>query len=270
MSDTIKQSANYIKEIIGEAPEIALILGTGLGDFAEQIGDRIVIPYEDIPNFPVSTVEGHAGRLIFGISEGRRVIAMQGRFHYYEGYSMEEVTLPIRVFYELGCRTLILTNAVGAVNREYKPGDLMLIEDHINFAGISPLRGKNPEEYGPRFPDVSDIYSKRMNERISEEASKLGIPLHRGVYCYMTGPQFETAAEIRAVRILGGDVVGMSTVPEAITAAHMSMRVTGISCITNMGTGVNEGPIDHEGVNDVAKGAEARFSALVKKIVEIS
>lgn len=270
MLHKIKESGAYIRGRIGEIPEIALVLGTGLGSFGEKIEAKIVIPYTEIPNFPLSTVEGHKGCLIFGKLNGKYVIAMQGRFHYYEGYEMSEVTFPIRVFYELGCRKLILTNAVGGVNTDLQPGDLMLIEDHINMGGISPLRGKNLEEYGPRFPDVSNLYCKKWNADILREASKMGITLSSGVYCYMPGPQFETAAEIRMIRVLGGDVVGMSTVPEAIVAAHMGMSVMGISCVTNMGTGVWDVPVDHAGVNAVAEKSGENFAAVLKKAIEIS
>ncbi|MDO4753771.1 MAG: purine-nucleoside phosphorylase [Bacillota bacterium] len=270
MEQKIKESSRFIQDQVKEVPEVAIVLGTGLGDFGSSIEERVVIPYEEIPHFPVSTVEGHAGCLLFGKLAGKYVIAMQGRFHYYEGYDMAQVTFPIRVFYELGCRKLVLTNAVGGVNVDFRPGQLMLIEDHINFGGISPLRGKNLDDYGPRFPDVSDVYSKEFNGRILAEAQNMGMHPAKGVYCYMPGPQFETAAEIRMARILGADVVGMSTVPEAIVAAHMGMRVTGISCVTNMGTGVLDGPIDHAGVNEVAKSAEGDFGALLRKIVELS
>lgn len=270
MLQRVRESSDYIRRRIKGNPEIAIVLGTGLGDFGDRIRDKIEIPYADIPNFPISTVEGHRGCLLFGELEGKYVMAMQGRFHYYEGYEMSEVTFPIRVICELGCKKLVLTNASGGVNINLRPGDLMLVEDHINPSGISPLRGKNMDEYGPRFPDVSDLYSKQFNGRILVEASEMGIRLALGVYCYMPGPQFETAAEIRMARTLGADVVGMSTVPEAIVAAHMGMRVTGISCVTNMGTGVLDGPIDHAGVNEVAKNAEEAFSQLLCKIVEVS
>lgn len=270
MLQKIKESSRYIRDRITGVPEVAIVLGSGLGSFGDRIEDRVVIPYAEIPNFPVSTVEGHKGCLLFGRLEGKYVIAMQGRFHYYEGYEMSEVTFPIRVFYELGCRKLILTNAVGGVNTYLKPGNLMLIEDHINFSGISPLRGKNLDEYGPRFPDISDIYSRQFNGRILVEAAEMGVYLSLGIYCYMPGPQYETAAEIRAARLLGGDVVGMSTVPEAIVAAHMGMRVTGISCVTNMGTGIVDIPIDHAGVTEVVKNSEENFTALLRKVIEVS
>lgn len=266
----IEEASDALKRRFGHTPDIALILGTGLGDFADRIEEAVAVPYGEIPHFPVSTVEGHAGRLIFGKIGEKYVLAMQGRFHYYEGYDLGEVTFPLRVMYRMGCRKLVVTNAAGGVNRELYPGALMLLDDHINFAGISPLRGANLAEFGPRFPDVSDIYSREFNEKTARLAEELGIRLFRGVYCYMTGPQFETAAEIRMIRILGGDVVGMSTVPEAIVAAHMGMRVTGISCVTNMGTGVLDGPIDHEGVNRVAKSVEEEFTALVRAIVAAS
>lgn len=265
----IKEAAAYIGERIRAVPDIAIVLGTGLGDFASNIENPVFIPYAEIPHFPVSTVEGHVGRLVIGELSGKTVLAMQGRFHYYEGYSLEQATFGVRVIRELGCINLLLTNAAGGVNKDFSAGDLVLVDDHINLSGISPLRGANLDEYGTRFPDMADVYSREFNERVAEAAGALGVQLRRGVYVFMPGPQFETAAEIRMARVIGGDVVGMSTVPEAIVAAHMKMRTTCISCVTNMGTGVLDAPIDHAGINMVAKRAEANFTKIVKKIVEM-
>lgn len=263
----VKEARDCILSKIRQKPDIAVVLGTGLGGFGECLENPIVIPYEEIPHFPVSTVQGHAGRFLFGEMEGRNVLLMQGRFHYYEGYSPEQVTFPIRVIFDLGCTHLVLTNAAGGVNRDVSSGDLMLIEDHILLGAPSPLRGANWDDYGPRFPDSADVYSKAFNSEVENMARELEIPLRKGVYFFMPGPQFETAAEIRMIRTLGGDVVGMSTVPEAIVASHMKMRVTGISCVTNMGTGVLETPIDHDGIQDVARKVEAKFAALVRRII---
>ncbi len=266
----IKEASAYIRSITRAVPNIAIVLGTGLGDFASNVENPVIIPYGEIPHFPVSTVEGHAGRLVIGGLCGKTVLVMQGRFHYYEGYSLEQATFGVRVVRELGCSNLLLTNAAGGVNVEYKPGDLVLVQDHINLSGISPLRGPNLAEYGTRFPDMADVYSREFNERVAAAAAEIEVQLRRGVYVFMPGPQFETAAEIRMARVIGADVVGMSTVPEAIVAAHMRMRTTCISCVTNMGTGVLDAPIDHAGINEVAKQAESNFTKIVCKIVEMS
>ncbi len=268
MVNKIKEASNYIKDKIKNTPEIALVLGSGLGVVGDMVENPIYIDYKDIPNFPVSTVVGHKGRLVLGEFEGKHVVIMQGRFHYYEGYTMEEVTFPTRVLYELGVRKLVLTNACGGVNPNFRPADLMLIEDHINIMGVTPLRGKNLDEYGERFPSMLDVYSKEFNKKVLAEAEALGIKLQRGTYFFMTGPQYETPAEIRLIHKLGGDVVGMSTAPEATVAAHMKMRVTGISCVTNM-TGDAAEDIKHEDVMDVSKIVEEKFVSLIKRIVAI-
>ncbi|MGY0209244.1 purine-nucleoside phosphorylase [Bacillus subtilis] len=209
-------------------PEIGLILGSGLGVLADEIENPVAIPYEDIPHFPVSTVEGHAGQLVFGDLEGKRVVAMQGRFHFYEGYSMEQVTFPVRVLKLIGVETLIVTNAAGACNENFNPGDLMIITDHINFFGTSPLIGKNANEFGTRFPDMSEAYDKQLVKLTEQVASDLGLNVQKGVYFGNTGPTYETPAEVKMARLLGGDVVGMSTVPEVIVARHSDMRVLGL------------------------------------------
>ncbi len=269
MMENIKEASAFIQSKIDRTPEIAMVLGSGLGVVGELLEEPVYIEYSDIPNFPVSTVVGHKGRLVFGMLEGKDVVIMQGRFHYYEGYSMQECTFPIRVFYELGIRKLVLTNAAGGVNSSLAPADLVLLEDHINIMGVSPLIGKNMDEYGTRFPSLLDVYSKEFNKKVEAEAEALGIGLKKGVYFYMTGPQYETAAEIRLVRAMGGDVVGMSTVPEAVVAAHMQMRTTGISCVTNM-TGDAVEDLKHEDVMEISRQVEDKFVALVRRIVAIS
>lgn len=264
----IEETYGFLKEKIDFEPEIGMILGSGLGILAEEIEAPIYIKYNDIPHFPVSTVEGHAGRFVIGTLQGKKVIAMQGRFHYYEGYGMEEVTFPVRVMKRLGVKTLIVTNAAGGVNKEFKPGDLMLINDHINFAFDNPLMGKNYDELGPRFPDTSRAYDPELIGKVMEIAKENHIELKQGVYTLFTGPSYETPAEIRMVRFLGGDAVGMSTVPEVTVAAHSNMKVIGISCITNMAAGILDQPLCHEEVVETATKVRETFITLVKKVVE--
>lgn len=266
--NNIKEAADYILEKTKVKPEIALILGSGLGAIADQIEDAEYYDYSDIPHFPVSTVEGHAGRLVIGTLEGKKVVAMQGRFHYYEGYAMKEVTFPVRVMKLLGISKLIVTNAAGAVNEEYKPGDLMLISDHLNLSGDNPLIGKNLSEFGTRFPDMSDIYDKQLRQRIKKIAKSLGIELREGVYACMSGPTYETPAEVRMVRILGGDAVGMSTVPESIVAVHSGVKVMGISCMTNMAAGILEQPLNHEEVVETSARVRETFIKLMRQIIK--
>lgn len=270
MKQVIEQAASYIKSKTEIVPEIALVMGSGLGVIGEMVENPVYVPYGEIPNFPVSTVVGHKGRFVLGDFAGKKVVVMQGRFHYYEGYTMEQITLPIRLMYELGARKLIVTNAAGGVNTNFTGGALVLIKDHINLMGISPLIGPNLETYGVRFPDMSNIYDKSFNESIRKLAYSKGIDLQEGVYFYFTGPQYETPAEIRMVRQLGGDLVGMSTVPETVVAAHMKMRVTGISCVTNMAAGVLDQEINHDEVMETAKQVQDNFIRLIKAIVEIS
>lgn len=265
--DYYKASADYILEKIGFKPEIGLILGSALGTLSEEIEDRVVINYEDIPNFLVSTVKSHSGKLILGKLRGKNIVCMSGRFHYYEGYDFEQLAIPIRVFKLLGVHTVILTNAAGAINTEYRPGDIMLIKDHIKLMGASPARGKNIEELGPRFFDVSDMYTRELRDLTMDCANELGIELKEGVYFFATGPQFETPAEIRAMRILGGDTVGMSTVTEAITAAHCGIKVLGLSLVSNMAAGVLNQPITTEEVDEAGKLASSKLKLLVGEII---
>jgi len=266
--EKIEESYKFLKERINFKPEIGLILGSGLGILADEIEDASYISYGNIPNFPVSTVEGHAGRFVIGNLQGKKVIAMQGRFHYYEGYQMQEVTFPVRVMKKLGVKTLIVTNAAGGVNESFKPGDLMIINDHINFAFDNPLIGKNYDDLGPRFPDTSRAYDRDLIKKAIEAAEENNIEVKQGVYTFLTGPSYETPAEIRMVRFLGGDAVGMSTVPEVTVAAHSNIKAIGISCITNMAAGILDQPLSHEEVVETAAMVRETFITLVKKIVE--
>lgn len=262
------EAVNYIKAQISFEPQVGMILGSGLGVLAEEVENPVVIPYSRIPNFPVSTVEGHAGQLVIGMMEGKQVLIMQGRFHYYEGYSMDELTLPVRAMKLLGIKTLIVTNAAGGVNENFHVGDLMFIRDHINMMGSNPLMGRNYEEFGPRFPDMTHAYSPELIERGEKVAEKLGIPVQKGVYVAMSGPSYETPAEIKAIRRWGGDAVGMSTVPEVVVGSHMNMQVLGISCITNMAAGVLPQPLRHEEVMETAEMTKPKFISLVRGILK--
>ncbi|MBR2699937.1 MAG: purine-nucleoside phosphorylase [Clostridia bacterium] len=263
-----QKSVDYIRRFVPWEPEIAIVLGSFLGPFADAVEDPIVIDYRDIPNFLVSTVQGHAGKLIFGTVAGRRVVCMSGRFHYYEGYDFEQLVIPIRVFKLLGVRAVILTNAAGAVNTGYRPGDVMIVSDHIKLTGASPLRGKNIDAFGPRFFDVSRMYTPELRKLALDCAAGTGLTVHEGVYMFFTGPQFETPAEIRAARILGADAVGMSTVTEALTAAHCGMPLLGLSVMTNMAAGVLETPLTTEEVLEIAQRIAAPLSAYLIKIID--
>lgn len=266
--EKLKETADYIRQKIHKTPHIAIVLGSGLGNLANYMSNTVEISYEEIPSFPKTTVIGHDGRLIFGELGGRDIVAMKGRFHYYEGWNMQEVVLPIRIFKLLGIDNLFLTNAAGGINTQFKPGDLMLIKDHIGFFAENPLRGANIDELGPRFPDMSQIYDRELMEMAAECALSLRIDVRRGIYAYTKGPSFETPSEIRALRYFGADAVGMSTVPEAITARHMGMNVLGISCITNMAAGVLDQTLNHEEVLEIGKKAEGKFAALATEIVK--
>ncbi|MCD8508952.1 MAG: purine-nucleoside phosphorylase [Bacillus sp. (in: Bacteria)] len=268
MIEKIKETTEYIQSKLKDRPEIGLILGSGLGDLADEIEDSVIIPYGEIPHFPQSTVAGHKGQLVMGRLEGKSVLAMQGRFHYYEGYSMGEVTFPVRVMKMLGCESLIVTNACGGMNEAFKPGDLMLINDHINFTGANPLIGPNIEELGPRFPDMSHAYTPHLKDQAMKIAESLGLPLQRGVYAGVSGPTYMSAAELIMLRKLGGDVVGMSTVPEVIVARHMGMNILGISCITDMAIGETIEGITHEEVMEVAARAKPQFKGLVRALLK--
>ncbi|WP_409289077.1 purine-nucleoside phosphorylase [Peribacillus sp. SCS-37] len=268
MYEKISQAADYLKERISGTPEIGLILGSGLGVLADEIEDAVKIPYGEIPNFPVSTVEGHAGQLVSGTLSGKKVIAMQGRFHFYEGYDMGQVTFPVRVMKLLGVDKMIVTNAAGGVNQDLSAGDLMIITDHINFTGTSPLIGTNDARFGARFPDMSEAYSKEYQEVAKKAAESLNIPIKEGVYLGLSGPAYETPAEVRMVRTLGGDAVGMSTVPEVIIARHSGISVLGISCITNMAAGILNQPLSHDEVIETTEKVKAEFLSLIKTIVK--
>ncbi len=268
MLETIKQTADYLRGKIGDVPNTAIILGTGLGELVHEIDDKTEIPYPEIPNFPVSTVEGHSGKLIIGTLGGKKVIAMQGRFHYYEGYNMREVTFPIRVFQALGVEYLFVSNAAGGMNSSFNVGDIMLIEDHINLFPEHPLHGKNFEELGTRFPDMSEAYNKELRLMAMEIADENNIKLQHGVYIGLTGPTFETPAEYNWLRIIGGDAVGMSTVPEVIVANHAKMKVLAFSIITDLGVIGKIVEVSHEEVQEAAKIAQPKMAQIMREVMQ--
>ena len=268
MLNRINESAEYIRNRAGgEMPKTAIILGTGLGALVDYIEDKLEIPYQEIPNMPVSTVEGHSGKLIFGTLGGKRIIAMQGRFHYYEGYDMKQVTFPMRVFRALGVDTLFVSNAAGGMNPKFVVGDVMVITDHINLFPENPLRGKNYNELGPRFPAMTEAYDKKLVAMADQVAAELGIHLVHGVYVGTPGPTFETPAEYEYFRIIGGDAVGMSTVPEVIVANHASMRVFGLSVITDLGGKEITQVPTHEEVQLAAEKAQPKVVAVMRELV---
>lgn len=260
----VKESGSFIKEKIQRAPDIGLILGSGLGSLADELKNPVVINYSEIPNFPISTVEGHDGELVFGELEGKSILCMKGRFHYYEGYALEEVTLPIRVMSYIGIKNLIVTNAAGGINLGFKPGDLMIISDHINISGLNPLRGPNMDEMGVRFPSCTNVYTKEIRQIAKKAVKEIGIELQEGVYAYCPGPTYETPAEIRAFRVLGADAIGMSTAPETVVAVHCGMKILGISCITNMASGILDKPLSHEEVFETAMKTKEKFIKVIK------
>ncbi len=263
-----EETVNYIKEKVLNIPKIAIILGSGLGSLSDEIENKITISYKDIPNFPISTVEGHKGELIFGTLNDIDVVAMNGRFHYYEGYSLTEVTYPIRIFKLLGVETIILTNAAGGINLNFSKGDLMIIEDQLSFFAESVLRGPNLDEFGERFIDMSNVYTKEYIEILKPIMKKVTGKCHTGVYAYMKGPTFETPAEIKALRILGADAVGMSTVPEAVVARHSGLKCIGITCITNMAAGIEQVKLSHNDVKETALKVEENFKEVIKELVK--
>ena len=264
-----QESAEALRQrLSGFSPEVLLILGSGLGALGGEVEAPIAVPFAQVPHMKRSTAPDHKGQFLFGRLSGRNVAVMQGRLHTYEGWSFADVSYPVRVLRLLGARTLIVTNAAGAVNRDFDVGDIMLITDHIKLFGVSPLRGPNVEEFGPRFPDMSRIYTPRLRETARKAAKSLDISLREGVYMYFPGPQYETPAEIRAARLLGADAVGMSTVPEAITAAHCGMEVLGFTLCTNMAAGVLDQPLSGEEVIAAGAAAAPKFTALVKRCVE--
>src|SRR5712692_1023481 len=262
-----EKAARMIRARTNAEVSVAIVLGSGLGAFAEELMDSTSIPYHAIPGFARATVEGHAGQLVIGKNGDVTVATMQGRFHFYEGYDLEEVTFPIRVLKLLGVRTLVLTNAAGALNVEFAPGSLMVISDHLNLLGANPLTGPNDDRFGPRFPDLTSVYAPELQNIVIEEARAMGLEMRRGIYAALSGPSYETPAEIHMVRTLGADAVGMSTVPEAIVARHMEMQVIGISCITNLAAGVSSRPIDHGQVMAIGERVRAEFTELVRRVV---
>jgi purine-nucleoside phosphorylase len=267
MTNKINQTADFLRSKGITSPEIGIVLGTGLGKMVNEIEIDVVLDYADIPNFPVSTVEFHRGRLVYGKLRGRNVLAMQGRFHFYEGYSLQEITFPIRVMKKMGVTTLLLSNAGGAMNLAYKKGDLMLLDDHINMLPANPLTGPNHDEMGPRFPDMSQPYSKVINTKLREIAVEQGIRLHEGVYVAVSGPNLETRAEYRFLRAIGADVVGMSTVPEVIVANHMGLPCAAISVLTDECDPDNLAPAD---INDIIETAGKAEDKLIRLFVELA
>ncbi len=259
---------NEIRKRTDFVPKIGIVLGSGLGGFSAEIEKEAIIPYGEIPSFPTSTVDGHAGQFVFGSYKGVPLVLMEGRVHYYEGYSMEEVVLPIRLMGKMGAETIILTNAAGGINETLSPGSLMLISDHIASFVPSPLRGKNDDSLGVRFPDMTEVYSPALRDMAKEAAEKLGIPLSEGVYLQVSGPNYETPSEIRAFRTLGADAVGMSTAVEAVAARHMGLSVLGISCISNMAAGISKTPLSHEEVRENAERVGADFKRLLIEIIK--
>lgn len=262
-----EHAARVIRARTKLEPRIALVLGSGLGGFADEFDEAVAVPYEEIPGFKRSTAQGHAGRLVIGRVDEVPVLAMQGRVHYYEGYSLEEVTFPIRTFKLLGMKTVILTNAAGGINVELSQGTLMVISDHVNLMGDNPLRGPNDDRFGPRFPDMTAVYSPELQALVVEEAKTIGVEVRRGIYGALSGPSYETPAEIHLLRGLGADAVGMSTVPESIVARHMGLEVLGISCITNMAAGISDAPINHEEVMATGDRVRETFTQLLRRVV---
>jgi purine-nucleoside phosphorylase len=267
MWDQVQETVNYINKINNFNPEYGVILGSGLGSFTEDIKIEFTLPYNEIPNFPVSTVQGHKGALVFGIIGTKKVVAMQGRFHYYEGYSMKEVTFPVRVLKYLGVKKLIVSNASGGVNPDYKIGEIIIIKDHINFTPEHPLRGANDERFGPRFVNMSEPYSRKMIIKAKQLAEELNIEVKDGIYLGLQGPSFETLAEYKMVKILGADCVGMSTVPEVIVARHMDLETFGVSVITDIGDEANIDSISHDEVLEAAQSAEPNVRKLIRELI---
>ncbi|MDO5301009.1 MAG: purine-nucleoside phosphorylase [Tissierellia bacterium] len=266
MTNKVMESVAYLRSRGIEAPHLGLVLGSGLGDFAQELEGAMEIPYADIPGFPVSTVEGHSGSLIYGSLGEKKLLCMKGRIHFYEGYPMDQVVHPIKVLCDMGIEGLILTNAAGGVGDGFQPGDLMLITDHINFSGINPLLGKNDEK-GPRFPDMTHTYDVAFMDHARAAARELSLKLQEGVYMYLTGPSYETPAEVRMAKILGAHAVGMSTVPEAIVAHHRSVPILGISCITNLAAGISDQPLNHQEVMETSARVKEDFTQLLKRTI---
>jgi purine-nucleoside phosphorylase len=266
--DRVEEAAGAVRRQCGELPQTAVVLGSGLGDFADTLRDAVTMPYGELTGWPVSNVVGHAGKLVIGSVAGRRVAALAGRVHAYEGHPLATVVFATRVMGRLGVRQLVLTNAAGGVNTGFGRGALMVIDDHINLMGANPLAGDNDDRFGPRFPDMTEVYSKRLRRIADEAAAAKGLSVAHGVYAALAGPSYETPAEIRYLRTIGADAVGMSTVPEAIAARHMGLEVLGLSCITNMAAGVLPEPLDHEEVLETARQVRGTFIALLEGIIE--
>jgi purine-nucleoside phosphorylase len=266
--DQVKEAADAVRCHIPEVPQVAIVLGSGLGTFAGTLADALSFPYSDLPNWPASRVIGHEGRLVVGLVRDRRIAVLSGRAHVYEGHDLRTVTFAVRVLGVLGVKVLVLTNAAGGINTSFSQGALMVIDDHINLAGSNPLVGPNDDRFGPRFPDMTEVYSKRLRRIADQAAAGLGTTLPHGVYVGLLGPSYETPAEIKYLRTIGADAVGMSTVPEAIAARHMGLEVLGISCITNMAAGVLPKPLDHKEVMETGQRVRGQFGALLEGIVE--
>jgi purine-nucleoside phosphorylase len=264
----VEEAAEYLRSRLDPVPDVAIVLGSGLGSFAEGLSQAVTLPYETIPYWPASRMVGHAGTLVAGVSKRRRVLALSGRVHFYEGHDLGTVTFAVRVLGRLGVKVLLLTNAAGGINKKFGQGALMVIDDHINFLGTNPLIGPNDDRFGPRFPDMSAIYSTRLRALADESARASALEIEHGIYIAVTGPSYETPAEIRAFRTLGADAVGMSTVPEAIVARHMGMDVLGISCISNMAAGILPQPITAEEVIETTSRVRGQFIALLEGILE--
>jgi purine-nucleoside phosphorylase len=267
MTKSVKQAVEKVRQSTQLVPEFGLVLGSGLGYLADSVTDPVFIDYDQLPGFPVSTVEGHAGRLVLGTLAGRKVAVMQGRFHYYEGYPMSQLVIGVRLLASLGAKMLLVTNAAGGIRDDLEPGDLMLISDHINFMGHNPLIGPNIDELGPRFPDMSDAYKKSLRDQAKVIAQKENILVKEGVYAACMGPSYETPAEIQMLKRVGADAVGMSTVPEVIAAGHQGMSVLGISCISNLAAGISDQPLSHQEVKETAEKAKEKFSRLVISLI---
>lgn len=265
--DDVKDAADYIRARISTVPDLAIVLGSGLGDFAGTLGDAVSLPYSDLPHWPVSNVIGHEGRLVIGTAGGRTIAALAGRCHVYEGHDLKTVTFAVRALGLLGVKVLVLTNAAGGINTRFDQGALMVIDDHINLIGNNPLVGTNDERFGVRFPDMSEVYSRRLRGVADEAAAALGVTVRHGVYAGLLGPSYETPAEIRYLRVIGADAVGMSTVPEAIAARHMGIEVLGISCITNMAAGVLPQSLHHDEVMETARRVRGQFIALLNAVI---
>lgn len=265
--EQIREAAAFIGQSGSFTPEVGIVLGSGLGDYADTAADRTVIPYADIPHFKRVSVAGHAGRLVLGQIAGKNVAILQGRYHYYEGHHIRDVVFPVRVLAGLGIQKLLLTNAAGGINRNLEPGDLMIIRDHLNLMGTNPLRGTNEDRLGTRFPDMSRAYDPEMRRIIAEGMRALGMPVKTGVYVALTGPSYETPAEIKMFSVLGADAVGMSTVPEVIAARHMGVKVAAISCISNLAAGISDQPLSHQEVTETADRVKSNFIGLLNRVI---